>query len=215
MSGFAADYVDVASRIAAFYAQYPDGSLQMDPPEFREIDGKMVIIGRGYAYRTPEDTRPGIGHAWELVPGTTPYTRGSELMNLETSVWGRCLAALGIATKKGIATHEEVQSAKARQGEGPDIGPSTRGFQAAQSFQKMSDKQKKFIRDLCVKDGFDTEGPALGYVNACLDAEQLPRVKKFDDLSFAWASAVIKHMQAGQVLLRLHMQFEEEQGEQA
>lgn len=112
---YAEGYVDVAARIAEFYAKYPEGSLQMDPVEWVTVDGSPFIMGRAYAYRAPDDVRPGIGTAWEAVPGRTPYTRGSELMNLETSAWGRALAALGIATRSGIATAEEVQGAKDRQ----------------------------------------------------------------------------------------------------
>lgn len=112
---FAEGYIDVATRIAEFYERYPDGSLQMDPPEWVDIDGQKFIMARGCAYRTPDDPRPGVGWAWELVPGRTPYTRGSELMNLETSLWGRCLAGLGIATRQGIASAQEVQASQDRQ----------------------------------------------------------------------------------------------------
>ncbi|HEY7821467.1 MAG TPA: hypothetical protein VIG24_01465, partial [Acidimicrobiia bacterium] len=68
------------------------------------------------AYRTPDDPAPGVGLAWEPVPGRTPYTRGSELMVAETSAWGRALAAIGIATNKSVASAEEVRSAQERSG---------------------------------------------------------------------------------------------------
>lgn len=116
---FAEGYVDVATRIAEFYDRYPDGSLQMDPPKMETIDGQLYLVGRAYAYRTPSDERPGIGHAWELCPGRTPYTKGSELMVLETSCWGRALAALGIATRSGVATADEVHAAESRRGSTP------------------------------------------------------------------------------------------------
>jgi hypothetical protein len=120
---FAEGYIDVAARIAAFYEAFPDGSLQMDPPEWVEVEGQRFIMGRAYAYRTPDDPRPGIGSAWEMVPGRTPYTKGSELMNLETSCWGRCIAALGIATRQGVATAQEVQASKDRQSFPPPSPP--------------------------------------------------------------------------------------------
>lgn len=130
---FADGYVDVATRIAEFYDKYPDGSLQMDPPKYDTIDGQLFLVGRAYAYRTPDDVRPGIGHAWEAVPGRTPYTKGSELMVLETSAWGRALAALGIATRAGVASSEEVQAAQSRQGGsttpvGSMTGPAARNL---------------------------------------------------------------------------------------
>lgn len=120
---FAEGYIDVAARIAEFYERYPEGSLQMDPPEWVEVEGQRFIMARGYAYRTPDDPRPGIGSAWEMVPGRTPYTKGSELMNLETSCWGRAIAALGVATRQGVATAQEVQSAKDRQSFPPPAPP--------------------------------------------------------------------------------------------
>ncbi len=112
---YVSDYVEVAERLAEFLDRYPDGSLQMDPPQLLEINGEQVLWARAYAYRTPDDPRPGIGTCSEAYPGKTTFTRGSEIANLETSAWGRAMAALGIATKKGIATGHEVRAAKSRQ----------------------------------------------------------------------------------------------------
>src|SRR5215469_2192237 len=119
------DYVDVAERITEFYDRYPDGSLSAGPDCWRmiQVQGfdknndlvtQTFIAYTAMAYRTPGDPRPGVGVAWEVFPGRTPYTRGSELMNAETSAWGRALAALGIATKRGIASRQEVQGARER-----------------------------------------------------------------------------------------------------
>ena len=48
MSGYdLSGYIDVPSRIALFYKRYPEGSLQMDPIEWVEIEGKRWAIGRG------------------------------------------------------------------------------------------------------------------------------------------------------------------------
>ena len=98
------DYVDVAERIRVFKAAYPDGSLQS---EVRFTDHGVVCIA--WAYRTPEDQRPGIGHAFEPIPGKTPYTKDSEVMNAETSAWGRAIVALGFETKK-IASADEIRN---------------------------------------------------------------------------------------------------------
>ena len=106
-------YVDVPTRLAAFFHRYPGGSLQLDPPNFIEVDGKSFIWAQARAFRSVDDERPGIGTAWEQLPGQTPYTRGSELMVLETSAWGRAIAAVMVVGDK-IATVEEVQAAEAR-----------------------------------------------------------------------------------------------------
>lgn len=118
------DYIDVATRIAEFRAKHPEGSLApLNPAEpFKLVqvegwkrDGErteqtfvVVVIA---ARRTPDDSAPGVGMAWEVFPGRTPYTLGSELMNAETSAWGRAIIAVGAAdSKKGIASAEEVRN---------------------------------------------------------------------------------------------------------
>jgi len=99
-----ADYIDVAERIRVFNQKYPEGSLQSHV----EFEGDGVLC-TAYAYRTPDDPRPGMGHAFEPIPGKTPYTKDSEVMNAETSAWGRAIVALGFETKK-IASADEVRS---------------------------------------------------------------------------------------------------------
>lgn len=108
MPGFklSEDYVMVNERIMAFYAKYPEGSIQS---EIYSIDDDHVII-KAYAYRHPGDPLPGIGHSALAIPGKTPYTRDSEIENAETSAWGRALAALGFEVKRGIASSEEVEN---------------------------------------------------------------------------------------------------------
>lgn len=108
-----ADYVDVAERIRQFKAAYPEGSLQpYRAPELMVVGDRTFIAYCAAAYRTPDDERPGVGWAWEPVPGPTPFTRDSELMNAETSAWGRAIVALGFETKK-IASAEEVRNRRA------------------------------------------------------------------------------------------------------
>ena len=112
------DYVDVAERIREFHAKYPDGSLQSTLT--RLDDGWLC---RAEAYRNPEDPTPGVGHAFEPVPGKTPYTKDSEAMNAETSAWGRAIVALGFETKK-IASAQEVQARQESQFKAPKPKPA-------------------------------------------------------------------------------------------
>lgn len=116
------DYVTVAERIEQFREKYPNGSLQCEwdlvtiPTVVKQGDGwttldRPIIVAKAFAYRTPDDPRPGIGHAQESYPGKTPYTKDSELMNAETSAWGRAIVAvLAADTKKGVASRDEVAS---------------------------------------------------------------------------------------------------------
>jgi hypothetical protein len=118
------DYIDVAARIVEFREKHPEGSLQQLSVEFREFADQSWVIYTAAAYRTPDDTRPGHGTAWEAVPGKTPYTKGSELQNAETSAWGRAIvAALAADTKRGIATAEDVRNRSAERGVHDDAPP--------------------------------------------------------------------------------------------
>jgi hypothetical protein len=111
-------YNEVATRIVEARKKHPEGILRpLDPAapyKIETIDGKTFIVYAAAFYRTPDDQMPGIGVAWEPFPGTTPYTRNSELMNAETSAWGRALvAAFAADTKKGIATSLDVRTREA------------------------------------------------------------------------------------------------------
>ncbi|MFF4417009.1 hypothetical protein ACFYY8_31195 [Streptosporangium sp. NPDC001559] len=118
-------YNEVASRIVEARKKHPEGVFQpLDPAKpykVETIGEKTFIVYTAAFYRTPDDNRPGIGIAWEPFPGTTPYTRNSELMNAETSAWGRALiAALAADAKKSIASGLEVRNREAeRQQYGP------------------------------------------------------------------------------------------------
>jgi len=100
------DYVPVNERIAAFIKKHPEGSLQSEIAHHSD----HLIVMKAYAYRSPDDPRPGIGYSSLEIPGKTNFTRGSEIENAETSAWGRAIAALGFEVKKGIASREEVQN---------------------------------------------------------------------------------------------------------
>lgn len=105
------DYIDVATRIVEFREKFPEGSLQQLSLEFVQVAGKDWVVYTAAAYRTPDDVRPGVGTAWEPIPGPTNFTRDSEVQNAETAAWGRAMvAALAVDTKKGIASSEEVRN---------------------------------------------------------------------------------------------------------
>lgn len=122
------DYIDVATRIVEFREKYPEGSLQqvkyelLEVPvytkdkETGEVSQSAVRVYLAYtaaAYRNPDDKLPGIGTAWEPIPGPTQFTRDSEMQNAETAAWGRAIvAALAADTKKGIASKDEVAARK-------------------------------------------------------------------------------------------------------
>jgi hypothetical protein len=105
------DYIDVATRIIEFREKFPQGSLTQVDLQFISFGGKDWVVYTAAAYRSPDDQQPGIGTAWEPVPGPTRFTKDSEVQNAETAAWGRAMvAALAVDTKKGIASSEEVRN---------------------------------------------------------------------------------------------------------
>ena len=211
MSGYNLDgYIDVASRIKLFMARYPDGSLQMDPPEFVEVEGKKWVMGRAYAYRTPDDPRPGIGIAWEIIPGTTPFTRGSELMNLQTSCNGRAIGSLGIGIDASIATLDEIQHAKERatvmrtteaipddpwQTQTDTPAPQYKATTKGSSMYPATPGQVKAIHAILGKQGTRDDLDKLAAVNAWLASMNKDAVSSIAEVNKHDASGLIDSLQ--------------------
>jgi hypothetical protein len=107
------DYVDVAERIRQFKEKYPVGVLKaLHEPQLVSAGEQLFIVYAAMAQTDPV-AHPevyGVGYAWEPVPGKTPFTRDSELMNAETSAWGRAILALGDFETKKIASLNEVRN---------------------------------------------------------------------------------------------------------
>jgi hypothetical protein len=210
------DYIDVATRIQIFYDRYPNGSLASEY-EIREVMDHTWIVVKAYAYRTPDDPRPGVGHAWEHVPGRTPFTLGSELMVGETSAWGRAIAALGIAVHKGIASAQEVRNAQGAQAAAapvqrlaetppddpfyasvpktspgrPDTGRSPAKIPHA---QKASVPQVKLVRVLISEWAKELSQDPLELMNAWLGDHQFESVARFEDLGWQAAKPLIDEL---------------------
>lgn len=150
MSYDLADYVDVKTRIELFYAKYPEGSIQFEYMGIMDANPDF-IWGIARAYRNPDDPRPATGTCSELAKGSTNFTRGSEMANLETSAIGRCIGSLGIGLGKSMATKQEVNAAQARQVDTPsNYEPRVARPLNGQPFPipQMSKKQSDFILKL-------------------------------------------------------------------
>ena len=202
------DYIEVSERIQRFYEKYPDGSLQ-GSWEWLD-DAHNVIVYRAEAYRTPDDIRPGVGYASEPYPGLTSFTRGSEIMNAETSGWGRAIASQGIAVHRGIASAQEVRAAQRgtdvkvervsgpveddpwstphQSGPLPEVGHKIVG---ASKIEAASDKQLKMM--MAKMSGLGLVDPAtrLQYVNAALIDAGLEPVESATGLTKFTAGKVI------------------------
>ena len=187
-----ADYVDVKERISQFYAKYPEGSIQFEYKGTLESNPDM-IWGIAYAYRTATDERPGIGTAAELAVGKTTFTRGSELMNLETSAWGRAIGALGIGLGKSVATKQEVEAAQARQEPSDDPWQERTPLPTPKAKKglpdDMTDKQYGLIKALFNYSFTDMRD----YVDAFKVTNEIPAE---DKLTSWWASRLIEQLKA-------------------
>jgi len=123
------DYVPVSERLAELRDKYPDARLRPLDPErpyrIETIGDQTYVVVVTACYLCEDAGTPGVGMAWEPVPGKTPYTKDSELQNCETSSWGRAIVAALVAdTKKGVASADEVRNRR----EEPAAAPLPEGW---------------------------------------------------------------------------------------
>ena len=100
------DYAPVSERVRAFRCIYPNGAITTQIISQSETDVTIkasVYDERGAVIAT--------GHATENKNASNINRNGAMLENAETSAVGRALGFLGIGTKNGIATAEEVDRA--------------------------------------------------------------------------------------------------------
>jgi hypothetical protein len=125
-------YVTVAERIDQLKAKYPEAVLRpYDPKEpfkVMEIGGREFIVYTAACYRTPDDPMPAVAVAAEPAVGSTSFTKNSEVMNAESSAWGRAImAALACDTTK-VASLDEVRNRRAEQSRDTTNHPSQGGY---------------------------------------------------------------------------------------
>jgi len=104
------DYVDVPTRLADALKKWPDLRIQETKPIIVTVDSQQYVEISCTVWRTADDMLPTVAFCWEPIPGRTPYTKGSEMMNASTSCLGRALGFLGMGIGKSIASRNEVQA---------------------------------------------------------------------------------------------------------
>ena len=143
------NYNTVPERVEAFFAKYPDGRLRQVSYELVVVGQQTYLIYTAAAMRDKDDTTPGLGTAWEPVPGKTPYTRDSEMQNAETSAWGRAIIAVGAAdSRKGIASREDVQNR-----------------QPVQRKRTFADEARDELRKVCQQNKLDARAIATRFAD--------------------------------------------------
>ena len=101
------DYVDVATRLKELLEKYPEASVEASQPRLITVDGSNFVE---VTVTISADGRMARASAWEPIPGKTPYTKDSEMMNAETSALGRACGMWGIGLKKSVASLDEVRA---------------------------------------------------------------------------------------------------------
>ena len=104
------DYVDVPTRLAEALKRWPDLRIQETKPLIVTVDNQQYVEISCTVWRDSTDLMPTVAYCWEPIPGRTPYTKGSEMMNASTSCLGRALGFLGMGIGKSIASRNEVQA---------------------------------------------------------------------------------------------------------
>lgn len=114
MSFDLSNYVDVPTRIRQLREKHPDAVLRpanpAEPFRIMTIGNREFIVYTAACYRTPDDPMPAIAVAAEPVIGSSAFTRNSEVMNAETSAWGRAIMAALAVDEPHIASREEVEN---------------------------------------------------------------------------------------------------------
>ncbi len=151
------NYVDVPTRFAMALERWPELRLIENRPEVITVNDKVFIAVTVQAWRTPDDPIPAQATAWEPIPGLTPFTRNSEMMNASTSALGRVLGFMMSFGPK-MASVEEVRNRQpetnapavlVKQAQEP-----RRATLGANATNAPSEAQMRFLR------GLNYEGPA-------------------------------------------------------
>lgn len=202
------NYIDVAERIRQFRAAFPNGCLRpanpSEPFKIQEIGGREFIIYVAAAYRTPDDPMPAIAVAAEPAVGKTNFTRDSEVMNAETSAWGRAIVAALAADTQKIASLEEVRNRQVDESSPtvsvPKLRPvpspdhpsnhnSQRPVASISTGDLITDKQKGMLSKVAREKGL-TGDDLIHLVEAVTEK----KIASITELSKKDASAVIKYL---------------------
>jgi hypothetical protein len=149
------NYVDVPTRFAMALERWPELRIIENRPEVITVGDKTFIAVTVQAWRTPEDPISCQATAWEPIPGLTPFTRNSEMMNASTSALGRVLGFMMSFGPK-MASAEEVRNRQETNAPAVLVKqPSNPRTQAlgANASNAPSEAQLKYLR------GLNWEGP--------------------------------------------------------
>jgi hypothetical protein len=188
------DYVDVPTRLAEALKRWPNLRIQETRPVIVTVDNQAYVEISCTVWRDDTDPLPTTAYCWEPIPGRTPYTKGSEMMNASTSCLGRALGFLGMGIGKSIASRNEVQ---ARQpGSLAEVTPIRDDLEqpfgdTTDTKQYASPKQRGMIRAKAFEKKIGTSD-LMPYINKLLGT----KYTSIEALDKREASQVIESLQA-------------------
>lgn len=101
-------YIPVSERLRRALEIWPDLRVVEQGWQTVTVGDRLALECRVAVYRTVDDPLPALGTVLEPFPGSTPFTRGSELMVGMTSALGRALGYLGVGLDAGLASRDEI-----------------------------------------------------------------------------------------------------------
>jgi len=188
------DYVDVPTRLAEALKRWPNLRIQETKPIIVVVDNQQYVEISCTVWNDVDDILPTVAYCWEPIPGRTPYTKGSEMMNASTSCLGRALGMKGMGIGKSIASRNEVQ---ARQPSPIAVVVPMRDDleqpfgNTTNTKQYVSPKQRGMIRALAFEKKIGT-AELMPYINKLLKNEY----SSIEALSKQEASQVIESLQS-------------------
>ena len=105
-------YIDCRTRLVAALKDWPDLRVVEEIPEIVKIGERHFIQATVTLFRTIDDALPVRAYNFEPFPGKTNFTRDSEQQNSSTSALARALGYMGFGIKSGLASADEVRTAK-------------------------------------------------------------------------------------------------------
>lgn len=176
-------YVTVNERLAMALERWPDLRVVEASPKIVTVNDASFVEVTVTVWRTPDDTLPCTAAAWEPIPGKTPYTRDSEMMNCSTSALGRALGLMGIGTASSMASADEViardydrafdstnvkrTKAKAAPTKPSEPSETPAGPNGAGKRQTPTEKMANFLRALQKRTGLDVDPAAFEDFDVC------------------------------------------------
>jgi hypothetical protein len=146
------DYNEVADRVRGFNEEFPKGTI-LTEYQYQSIADDPYVVVKATVFKDTANNMPdATGHSWMKVPGSTNFTRGSELENTETSAVGRALAFIGFYAKgESLASKQEIAAKKGQSSGSGDLTEQAKAVfkdeaeKAVVGQRGLTDEQRKLL----------------------------------------------------------------------